>query len=53
MTGSIAGFAGYALSMLYVPSVRMAIFFSFLATFLYCAGVIAYAVRHRGALQAA
>ena len=30
MTGSIAGFAGYFLAMLYVPSLRMAIFFNFI-----------------------
>ena len=50
MTGSIAGFAGYFLAMLYVPSLRMAIFFNFLATFLWCLGIIWYTLRHRGDL---
>ena len=51
MTGSVAGFAGYVFSVIYVPSLRMAIFFSFLVTFLYCAGVIWYTVGHRGELK--
>ena len=47
MTGSIAGFAGYFLAMLYVPSLRMAIFFNFIATFFWCLGIIWYTLRHR------
>ena len=51
MTGSFAGFAGYFLAMLYVPSLRMAIFFNFLATLLWCLGIIWYTLRHRGDLK--
>ncbi|MCR5723829.1 MAG: hypothetical protein K6G80_01930 [Treponema sp.] len=51
MTGSIAGFSGYALSVLYVPSLRMAIFLNFLATFVWCAGSITYTLTHREALH--
>ena len=47
MTGSIAGFAGYFLAMLYVPSLRMAIFFNFIATFFWCTGIIWYTIRHK------
>ena len=50
MTASISGFAGYFLSMIYVPSLRMAILFSFLATFLYCAGIVWYTLVHKGDL---
>ncbi len=51
MTGSISGFAGYVLAMIYVPSLRMAIFFNFLATFLWCLGIIWYTLRHRSDLK--
>ena len=51
MTGSISGFAGYFLSMIYVPSLRMAIFFNFIATFFWCCGIIWYTLRHRGDLK--
>ncbi len=51
MTGSIAGFAGYFLAMLYVPSLRMAIFFNFIATFFWCSGIIWYTIRHKGELK--
>lgn len=51
MTGTIAGFLGYLISMIYVPSLRMAIFFNFVATFFYCAGVTVYGVRHKGELK--
>lgn len=51
MTGSIAGFSGYFISMLYVPSLRMAIFFSFLATFFWCTGIIIYTILHRKELE--
>lgn len=47
MTGSIAGFSGYFLSMIYVPSLRMAIFFNFIATFFWCAGIIFYTIVHK------
>ena len=47
MTGSIAGFSGYFISMIYVPSLRMAIFFSFLATFFWCLGIISYTIMHK------
>lgn len=47
MTGSIAGFAGYFLAMIYVPSLRMAIFFNFIATFFWCTGIIWYTLRHK------
>ncbi len=51
MTGSIAGFAGYFLAMLYVPSLRMAIFFNFIATFFWCTGIIWYTLRHKKELS--
>lgn len=51
MTGSIAGFSGYFISMLYVPSLRMAIFFSFLATFFWCIRIIIYTILHRKELE--
>lgn len=50
MTGSISGFAGYFLAMIYVPSLPMAIFFNFLATFLWCLGIICYTLQHRSDL---
>ena len=51
MTGSISGFAGYFLAMLYVPSLRIAILFNFIATFTWCAGIILYTVKHRDDLK--
>ena len=51
MTGSISGFAGYFLAMIYVPSLRMAILFNFIATFTWCAGIILYTVKHRDDLK--
>ena len=51
MTGSIAGFSGYFISMIYVPSLRMAIFFSFLATFFWCLGIISYTIMHKTELK--
>ena len=51
MTGSIAGFSGYFLAMIYVPSLRMAIFFNFIATFFWCAGIIWYTLRHKKELS--
>ena len=51
MTGSIAGFAGYFLAMIYVPSLRMAIFFNFIATFFWCLGIIWYTLRHKDDLK--
>ena len=51
MTGSISGFAGYFLAMLYVPSLRVAIFFNFIATFCWCAGIIWYTFTHRNDLE--
>ena len=51
MTGSIAGFAGYFLAMLYVPSLRMAIFFNFIATFFWCLGIIWYTIQHKSELK--
>ena len=51
MTGSIAGFSGYAISVLYVPSLRIAILCNFIATFCYCAGIIWYTVAHNGDLK--
>ena len=53
MTGSIAGFSGYFISMIYVPSLRMAIFFSFLATFFWCLGIISYPIMHKIELKTA
>ncbi len=51
MTGSIAGFLGYFISMIYVPSLRMAILFNFIATFFWCVGIIWYTLRHKGELK--
>ena len=51
MTGSIAGFSGYFISMIYVPSLRMAILFNFIATFFWCAGIIWYTLRHKVELK--
>lgn len=51
MAGSISGFAGYVVSMMYVPSLRAAVFFSFLATFLYCICVLYYALKHKNQLK--
>ena len=51
MTGSIAGFSGYFISVIYVPSLRMAIFFSFIATFCWCSGIIAYTLTHKEELK--
>ena len=51
MTGSISGFAGYFLAMIYVPSLRMAIFFNFIATFTWCAGIIWYTLKHKNELK--
>ena len=51
MTGSIAGFSGYFISMIYVPSLRVAIFFSFVATFCWCAGIIFYTLKHHNDLK--
>lgn len=51
MTGSIAGFLGYFISMIYVPSLRMAILFNFIATFFWCVGIIWYTIRHKSELK--
>lgn len=53
MTGSVSGCAGYVLSVIYVPSLRMAILLNFLATFLYCTGVFCYTIMHKGELKTA
>ena len=47
----VAGFSGYVLSMIYVPSLRMAIFFSFLATFFWCFGVLIYSFANKNKLK--
>ena len=44
MSGTIAGFLGYLIALVYVPSLRMAIFFNFIATFFYCLGIIWYTI---------
>ncbi|MBR1721639.1 MAG: hypothetical protein IJ727_04015, partial [Treponema sp.] len=51
MTGSVSGCSGYVLSVIYVPSLRMAIFFSFLATFFWCLGIISYTIMHKTELK--
>ncbi len=51
MTGSISGFAGYFLAMLYVPSLRIAILFNFIATFTWCSGIIFYTLKHKEELK--
>ena len=51
MTGSISGFSGYLLAMIYVPSLRMAIFFNFIATFTWCVGIIWYTIQHKSDLK--
>ena len=53
MTGSVSGCAGYVLSVIYVPSLRMAILLNFLATFLYCTGVLCYTIMHKDELKTA
>ncbi|MCR5761749.1 MAG: hypothetical protein K6G00_00025 [Treponema sp.] len=52
MTGSVSGCAGYVLSVIYVPSLRMAILLNFLATFLYCTGILCYTIMHKTELKA-
>lgn len=47
MLSCITGFAGYFISMIYVPSLRIAILFNFLATFFWCLGVLIYSIRHK------
>jgi len=47
----ITGFSGYLISMIYVPSLRMAILFNFLATFSWCLGVLIYSIAHKSALE--
>lgn len=47
----ITGFAGYFISMIYVPSLRMAILFNFLATFFWCFGILIYSLKHRRELK--
>ena len=51
MVSCVAGFSGYVLSMIYVPSLRMAIFFSFLATFFWCFGVLIYSFANKNKLK--
>lgn len=51
MVACIAGFSGYGLSMIYVPGLRMAIFFNFLATFFWCFGILIYSVKHKNKLK--
>ena len=51
MSGTIAGFLGYLIALVYVPSLRMAIFFNFIATFFYCLGIIWYTLRHKDELK--
>ena len=51
MVACITGFSGYFISMIYVPNLRMAILFNFLATFSWCLGVLIYSISHKGALE--
>ena len=51
MLSCITGFSGYFISMVYVPSLRMAILFNFLATFFWCAGILIYSLTHKDALD--
>ena len=51
MVACITGFSGYLISMIYVPSLRMAILFNFLATFSWCLGVLIYSIAHKSALE--
>lgn len=43
----VTGFLGYLISMIYVPSLRMAVLFNFCATFFWCLGVIIYSITHK------
>lgn len=47
MASCISGCAGYLIAVAYVPSLRMAIFYNFLGTFLYCLFVLVYSVPRR------
>ncbi len=47
MVSCVTGFSGYIVSLFYVPSLRMAVLFNFLATFSWCAGILAYNISHR------
>lgn len=51
MVACITGFSGYLTSMIYVPSLRMAILFNFLATFSWCLGILIYSIAHKSALE--
>lgn len=51
MVCCITGFSGYLISMIYVPSLRMAILFNFLATFFWCLGVLIYSIQHKSDLD--
>lgn len=47
MVSCVTGFSGYVVSLFYVPSLRMAVLFNFLATFSWCAGILVYNISHR------
>lgn len=51
MLSCITGFAGYFISMIYVPSLRMAIVFNFLATFFWCLGILIYSIKHKSEID--
>lgn len=51
MASCIAGFSGYFVSMIYVPSLRMAILFNFMATFFWCLGILIYGLTHKQELR--
>lgn len=47
MFSCVTGFSGYIVSIFYVPSLRAAVLFSFLATFSWCAGILVYNFTHK------
>lgn len=47
MVSCVTGFSGYIVSIFYVPSLRAAVLFSFLATFSWCAGILVYNFTHK------
>lgn len=51
MVACITGFSGYLISMVYVPSLRAAIVYNFLATFFWCLGVLIYSIKHKSELK--
>lgn len=51
MASCLSGCLGNLIAVAYVPSLRMAIFFNFIATFLYCLFVLIYAIPRKKILK--